>query len=68
MAEDTRGAEHQRDAGDELGSEVFGRMPLAAADLNGDGVSEIMVAAPLGDGPQNQRRDCGEAYILFIKR
>jgi len=55
-------------AGDELGSEVFGRTPLAVADLNRDGASEIVVAAPLGDGPQDRRRDCGKAYILFMKR
>ena len=54
------------DAGDALGSEVFGRNPLAAADLDSDGRDEVLVVAPLGDGPDNGRKDCGEALILFI--
>ena len=54
------------DPGDALGSEVFGRNPLVAADLDGDGRDEMVVVAPLADGVDNQRRDCGEALILFI--
>ncbi|HSP54857.1 MAG TPA: FG-GAP repeat protein [Dehalococcoidia bacterium] len=54
------------DKGDALGSEVFGRTPLAAADLDSDGRDEVLVVAPLGDGPDNGRKDCGEALILFI--
>jgi hypothetical protein len=54
------------DAGDALASEVFGRNPLAAADLDGDGRDELLVVAPLADGVGNQRQDCGEAVILFI--
>lgn len=55
------------DPGDNLASEVFGRSPLLASDLDGDGRAEIVVAAPLGDGPDNSRRDSGEAYVLFVK-
>ena len=54
------------DAGDALASEIFGRNPLAAADLDGDGRDELLVVAPLADGVDNQRQDCGEAVILFI--
>jgi hypothetical protein len=54
------------DAGDALASEVFGRNPVAAADMDGDGRDELLVVAPLGDGVDNQRQDCGEAVILFI--
>jgi hypothetical protein len=54
------------DPGDALGSEVFGRNPLVAADMDGDGRDELLVVAPLADGVDNQRRDCGEALILFI--
>ncbi len=54
------------DAGDALSSEIYGRLPLAAADLDGDGRDEILAVAPLGDGPGDRRKDCGEAVILFI--
>jgi hypothetical protein len=54
------------DAGDALGSSVYGRVPVIAADVNGDGKDEVIVLAPLADGPNNERSDCGEAVILFI--
>ena len=54
------------DAGDQLASEIFGRNPLRAADLDGDGRAEVLIVAPLGDGVENERPDCGEAVILFI--
>lgn len=54
------------DPGDALASEVFGRNPLVAADMDGDGRDELLVVAPLADGVDNQRPDCGEAVILFI--
>jgi hypothetical protein len=53
------------DAGDSLASEVFGRRPLTAADVNGDGRNEIIVVAPQADGPEDVRLDSGEAYVLF---
>jgi hypothetical protein len=43
-------------------------MPLIVADVDGDGKGEILALAPLGDGPKNARKDCGEAIILFITR
>ncbi|MEE9285912.1 MAG: hypothetical protein V3V35_09330, partial [Dehalococcoidia bacterium] len=54
------------DAGDNLASSVFGRRPILTVDADGDGVDEILVSAPLGDGPGERRQDCGEAYLLFV--
>ncbi len=51
---------------DELATEVFGRRPLTAADMNGDGLHEILVATPGSDGPDGTRGDCGSAQILFV--
>ena len=53
-------------AGDSLSSEVFGRLPINAADMDGDGDDEVLVVAPQGDGPEDSRTDCGEALVLFI--
>ncbi|MDP2949252.1 MAG: hypothetical protein Q8P22_06915 [Chloroflexota bacterium] len=47
------------DVGDSLG------FALAAADVNGDGIDDILVGAPLADGPNNQRPNAGEAYVIF---
>jgi hypothetical protein len=54
------------DAGDGLASNIYGRPPLQTADIDGEGADEILVSAPLGDGPDEGRQDCGEAYILFL--
>lgn len=35
---------------------------VAAADLNGDGVADVVAGAPEGDGPDNNRPNAGEAY------
>lgn len=47
-----------RTVGDQLGA------ALAAGDVSGDGVDDLIVSAPLADGPQNQRRDAGEVYVI----
>jgi hypothetical protein len=52
--------------GDSFTSEVYGKDPLEGADMDGDDREEVLVVAPLGDGPGNTRNDCGEALILFI--
>lgn len=54
-----------RDAGDILGHEAFGIPSLSMADVNKDGRLDILVSAPGGDGPDNTRTDCGEAYLIW---
>ena len=36
-----------------------------AGDVNGDGFADILLGAPLADGPDDQRPDAGEAYVIF---
>ncbi len=55
------------DPGDVLGHESSGMPPLGAADLDGDGRAEILAAAPLGAGPENDRPGAGEAYAVFLQ-
>ena len=38
---------------------------VAIGDFNGDGNQDILLGAPLGDGPGNSRIDAGEAYVIF---
>ena len=45
--------------GDHLGS-------VAAGDVNGDGVDEVLVAAPYADGVGETRLSCGEAYVISL--
>jgi hypothetical protein len=47
------------DAGDAAGTAI------RLADLNGDGVTDLIVSAPNGDGPSNTRTDAGEAYLIW---
>jgi hypothetical protein len=35
------------------------------ADLDGNGLDEIFLAAPFGDGPGNIIPDCGEIYVIY---
>src|SRR5262245_19492964 len=42
----------------------FGRS-LAVADVNNDGKKDIIIGAPLADGPADGRGGCGEVYILY---
>ena len=38
---------------------------LARGDFNSDGVDDLLLGAPFGDGPENSREDAGEAYVIF---
>jgi len=45
--------------GDHLGAS------LAAGDVNGDQVADLIVGAPGADGPNHTRPDVGEVYVFF---
>ncbi|GBC77077.1 hypothetical protein HRbin08_00546 [bacterium HR08] len=47
------------DVDDRLGSSV------AAGDINGDGVADVVIGAPNAGGPNNTRPNVGEVYIFF---
>jgi hypothetical protein len=38
---------------------------VAVADVNGDGISDLLLGAYGADGPGNSRNEAGEAYIIF---
>lgn len=38
---------------------------LAAGDVNGDGIDDVIIGAPFGDGWSNEREDAGECYVVF---
>lgn len=50
---------------------ITGREPddrlgrVAAGDFNGDGVADLLVAAPRADGTDHSRADAGEAYVVL---
>lgn len=45
-------------------NDAFG-LGVAVGDLDGDGDAEVVVAAPLGDGPSNNLANSGEIYIFY---
>lgn len=47
------------DTGDNLGVSV------AVGDVDYDGKDDMLLGAPGGDGPRNERRNAGEAYLVF---
>ena len=53
------GADGGDNSPDRFGEEVI------AADVNGDGMDEILVGAYRADGPENSRSGAGEAYIIY---
>jgi hypothetical protein len=53
------------DPDDIMAHESSGKPSLTTWDMDDDGDAEILVAAPLGDGPDNLRTDTGEAYVIF---
>lgn len=46
-------------AGDHLGEAV------ATTDVNGDGISDILIGAPAADGASGARPDAGGAYLIY---
>lgn len=38
---------------------------IASGDVNGDGQADLVIGAPLADGPDGNRPDAGEAYVIF---
>lgn len=50
-----------------LGPSVLGffGFQVAVGDVNGDRLPDIVVSAPLGDGPNNERTNAGEVYVVF---
>lgn len=38
---------------------------LTTGDVNGDGIDDLIVGACYGDGPNNERKDAGEAYVFL---
>jgi hypothetical protein len=64
---DTSGADsvlYGLDPGDTLGHEAAGTPPLWSADVDGDGRVDLLLSAPSADGPDNNRIDSGEAYVI----
>jgi hypothetical protein len=55
------------DPGDILGFEAFGMPSLSIADVDKDGLPDLLVSAPGGSGPRNDRPGCGEAYLIWGK-
>ncbi len=50
---------HGESPGDRLGAAV------AAGDLNGDGIADIILSATDADGPRKERANAGQVYVLF---
>lgn len=50
------------DEGDRLGRSIL------LADLDGDGLDDLLAAAVDGDGPKNAHRDCGEVTCIWGDR
>ena len=50
------------DVGDKTGARVV------SCDVNGDGVQDLVISTPGGDGPGNTRTETGEVYVVFGRR
>jgi hypothetical protein len=42
-----------------------GSHSLSLGDFNGDDVPDVLIGAPQADGPDNERAEAGEAYVMF---
>ena len=45
--------------------DIFG-MRVAAADWDGDGQADVLAGARAADGPQNNREEAGQAYVVPV--
>lgn len=52
-------------SGNDYGDNLTFGGAITAADVNGDGIKDIIVGAVSADGPENARGFAGEAYIVF---
>jgi hypothetical protein len=51
---------------DKLGADYnVGQDTLATGDVNGDGITDLILGAFQADGPADSRSNCGEAYVIF---
>ena len=51
--------------GAEAGDFLADRFSLVSGDFDGDGLDDLLIGAPLADGPSNSRNNGGEAYVIF---
>jgi len=51
--------------GAQAGDFLADRFSLTSGDFNGDRFADLLIGAPLADGPADDRTDAGEAYVIF---
>ena len=44
---------------------LTGTTSMATGDFDDDGETDLLIGAPQGDGPDDDRPDAGEAYLIF---
>ena len=48
-------------------ADLSGASVASAGDVNGDGFDDLIVSAPLADGPVDGRSGAGDSYVIFGK-
>lgn len=56
------GADGGGDSPDRMGEEIV------CADINGDGLADLLLGAYRADGPDNSRNDAGDTYVVYGAR